>query len=222
MRNAPVRGHDGGPQDRIRVAVLGVLALLASAAGWAEQGETTGDVRLPALRAELLSMFDADQAAQQSVIHAGDDKQAAAEQLRELNARHLQRLKAIIGEHGWPGTDLVGEDGAHAAWLLVQHMDADPAFQERCLELLKVAVKGGRASGKDLAYLTDRVRVAQGQPQTYGTQFRQDGEFTVLAPVEDPEGLDRRRAELGLPTMDEYYRMMRETYPGIRLKEGMQ
>lgn len=28
------------------------------------------------------------------------------------------RLRAIVGRHGWPGHRLVGEAGAHAAWLL--------------------------------------------------------------------------------------------------------
>jgi hypothetical protein len=41
---------------------------------------------------------------------------------------------------------LVGEDGAHAAWLLAQHADRDPAFQRRCLDLLTQAVAGREAS----------------------------------------------------------------------------
>lgn len=170
----------------------------------------------PALRKELLAMFEADQAAQQRMIHGDGD--AAGAEMAALNARHLEQLKAIIDKHGWPTHELVGEDGAHAAWLLVQHMDADPDFQERCLALLESAVARGQASAKDLAYLADRVRVARGKLQVYGTQFRQEDGYTVLAPVENPESLDERRRSVGLPSMDEYYEMMKGTYPDIKMK----
>lgn len=51
----------------------------------------------------------------------------------------------------------------------------------------------------------DRVLVGEGKPQRFGTQFApaRDG---VLAPqpVEAPEGLDARRAAVGLKPMAEY------------------
>src|SRR5205085_1172028 len=76
------------------------------------------------------------------------------------------------GGRGWPGKSLVGVDGANAAWLLVQHADQGRAFQKRCLPLLEAAVKKGEATGVQLAYLSDRVRVGAGEKQVYGTQFR--------------------------------------------------
>src|SRR5437764_14843059 len=81
-------------------------------------------------------------------------------------------LREVVTRFGWPGRTLVGDDGAHAAWLLAQHADRDRPFQKRCLGLLQKAVKSGEASGRDLAYLTDRVLVAEGKKQLYGTQFR--------------------------------------------------
>jgi hypothetical protein len=53
-----------------------------------------------------------------------------------VDADNLAWLKEVVAEVGWPGQSMVGEDGAHAAWLLAQHADQDPAFQRRCLELL--------------------------------------------------------------------------------------
>ena len=114
-------------------------------------------------------------------------------------------LKATIAERGWPGSSRVGAKGAHDAWLLAQHADRDPAFQREVLALMEAAVAQGEASGSDLAYLTDRVRLAAGEPQVYGTQVSVDdgGEPTPIN-LGDPGGVDERRAAVGLPPLDEY------------------
>ena len=116
----------------------------------------------------------------------------------DFNARQT-RLAEIFDEHGWPGWQLVGEDGSTAAWLIVQHADLDVEFQRRGLGLLEEAVAAGDASPGDLAYLVDRVRVADGQPQVYGTQWTPDaaGEWQPRTPIEDEANVDARRAEAG-------------------------
>ncbi|MEC4018188.1 DUF6624 domain-containing protein [Streptomyces sp. H27-D2] len=83
-------------------------------------------------------------------------------------------LKRITAEWGWPGRTLVGAEAAEAAWLLVQHADGDPDFQAHALDLLDDAVYLGEAEPRHFAHLTDRTRIAQGQPQLYGTQYRND------------------------------------------------
>ena len=63
----------------------------------------------------------------------------------------------------------------------------------------------GSVSGSQLAALTDRVRLAQGQPQLYGTQLGAEmGQQIALAPIEDEQNVDERRAELGLSTLAVY------------------
>src|SRR5439155_1758694 len=84
---------------------------------------------------------------------------------------------------------LAGEDGAEAAWLLAQHADRDPAFQRRCLDLLAEAAARGEASWMHVAYLTDRVLLAEGKPQEYGTQATgRDGRY-VARDLRDPDSL---------------------------------
>ncbi|RSM35021.1 hypothetical protein DMA12_46010 [Amycolatopsis balhimycina DSM 5908] len=58
--------------------------------------------------------------------------------------------------------------------------------------------------------LDDRIRSFEGQPQLYGTQFDWDenGELNPK-PMDDPELVDRRRAELGLPLMADAIARMR-------------
>src|SRR5678810_310675 len=161
------------------------------------------------LRHELLSMCEADQRVRQSF-----GRQMSAETITKIgatDAKHVSRMKTIVAQHGWPGRSLVGDDGSHAAWLLVQH--ADSAFMAQCLPLMERAVAAGEASRTDYVYLLDRVRMQQGKPQVYGTQFTlaADGQL-VLYPIEDAEHVDERRRAIGLPPMAELEKVMREVY----------
>ena len=123
----------------------------------------------------------------------------------EVDSRHLGRLKEIVDQYGWPGKSLVGEDGANAAWLLVQHATQDPKFMKHSRSLMKRAVEKGEASPKDYAYLLDRVRLQDGKPQLYGTQFVQDSKGRlVLQPLKDPEDVDERRRKVGLMPLAQY------------------
>ena len=56
-----------------------------------------------------------------------------------------------------------------------------------------------------LAYLYDRVQMYNKRPQRYGTQLYGgvDGGLKLWT-VEDPDNLDKRREELGLPPIREY------------------
>ena len=138
------------------------------------------------LRAELLRRVEKDQVARKALD---------ADAMREADGENLPWLKEVVAAHGWPGASLVGTDGAHAAWLLAQHADADPAFQRQCLGLIGAAVEAGEASLLEYAYLTDRVLLAEGRSQVYGTQVtRRDGAWVPRGPARPGAG---RRAPGG-------------------------
>lgn len=155
------------------------------------------------LRAELLRRMGKDQEARQA-----RDMDA----VHEVDGENLPRLRELIAARGWPGASLVGTDGAHAAWLLVQHMDADPAFQRQCLGLLTAAAEDGEAASTDLAYLTDRVLLAEGGQQVYGTQVHRQGGAWRPRNLGDPDGVDARRAAAGLGPLAGYLRRF-DAYP---------
>lgn len=164
-----------------------------------------------ALRQELLEMVKEDQAARKEFLKAPSDA-AIRRKLADIDHKNTARMKEIIDKHGWPGKDLVGDEGAHSAWLLIQHADRDRAFQKRCLTLLEQAVKARQASGVDLAYLTDRVLVGENKKQMFGTQFREkDGKMEPY-PIADEVNVDQRRKEVGLPSLAEYRKSMEEIY----------
>jgi enterochelin esterase-like enzyme len=158
------------------------------------------------LRNELIRMSKEDQLLLTSIEKAASpaELQKAASRLQAIQKKNTERVREIVGQYGWPGKSLVGKDGAQAAWLLVQHADASPDFQRECLELMKNAADKGEASLKHVAYLTDRVLVAEGKKQVYGTQFTNIQGESVPLPIEDEAGVNRRRKDVGLNTLEEY------------------
>ena len=125
----------------------------------------------------------------------------------EMQAVHEQNaaiLAGILETHGWPGMSLVGKDGSEAAWIVAQHAIGLPDFQRRCLVLIEEAAKRGEAPAWQPAYLGDRIRTFEGRPQIYGTQFDWDDQGLMSPlPIEDPDGVDARRATIGLPPLAE-------------------
>jgi hypothetical protein len=87
-------------------------------------------------------------------------------------------------------------------------------FQKDCLEKMKLSFKAGETSGKDLAYLVDRVAVAENKNQIYGTQFRYTDKCENMKPlpIEDEQHVDERRKSIGLKTMAEQQKDMQQTY----------
>jgi hypothetical protein len=187
-------------------------------------------VQSPELQAELLRRRSLDQTARNSWIEwtkrhgqsgAIDDANLDGDQRAELehinaaiksaDETNTAWLKQVVREQGWPGISKVGNDGAKAAWLLVQHADADPKFQRECLDLM-AAMAEDEVSKTQLAYLTDRVLLAEGKKQCYGTQFYSVRGKWLPRPLEDEAHVDERRSAVGLNALAEYVRQLEATY----------
>ncbi|ANP56923.1 hypothetical protein AVL59_32135 [Streptomyces griseochromogenes] len=164
-----------------------------------------------ALRQELLRRQKADQEARAiPVTHMNEADRAKLLSVEDDNTAWLH---GVLRERGWPGWSTVGRDGAAAAWLLAQHADRHPQVQARCADLLAAAVLHGDAEPSHLAYLEDRLAVARQQPQWFGTQFRAggDGGWEPF-PLQDPDGVDERRAVIGLEPLAKYAQRIADTY----------
>ena len=164
------------------------------------------------LHAELIRVAAEDQVGREDLANAAarNDTAIIFRFLREDSA-HTRRLKEIVASYGWPTAQLVGKDGVRAAWLILQH-SPDNAWQEAMLPTLERAALAGDISRADVSTLTDRVLVHNGKPQRYGNSFSIRNGRLVPDPIEDIEGLDARRAALGLLPMREYVQKMSEAY----------
>ena len=160
----------------------------------------------PALQIELMKMIARDQEARMAFIHAPDAAKSAAG--ASIDATNLARLKGIVAQLGFPTLAMVGREGVRAAWLLTQHADTDLAFQKRVLALIQAGASDEVQPG-DVAMLSDRIRVNEGKPQRFGSNFDKTMHAT---PIEDPEHVDERRAQVHLMPMADYSCEMREMY----------
>ncbi len=156
------------------------------------------------LRDELLFMEEEDLRVRAELAADGSLFDGYHPRMEEVHRRNAARLRAIIDAHGWPGHHLAGADGAKAAWLIAQHAIGEPPFQRMCLVLLQNAAAAGDVPAWQAAYLEDRIRVFEGKPQRYATQFEigEDG-WPTPCEIEEPEKLDERRQAVGLESLAE-------------------
>jgi hypothetical protein len=112
---------------------------------------------------------------------------------------NLNWLQDQVARNGWFDIRRYGAAADQAAWLMVQHADGAPAYQAYIAAVLEVKARAGETDPKNYAFLSDRVAVRAGQPQTYATQMEcVNGEWQK-PDVAEPESLDSRRAAIGLP-----------------------
>lgn len=123
---------------------------------------------------------------------------------------HQARMKEIFEEYGYPGYDLVGEEGEKSFFLMVQHSNHNPEFQKQVLKKMKIEVLNGNADPNHYGFLVDRVNINTGKPQVYGTQtsYRSDIGQAIPKPLVDSARVDERREEIGLPPLKEYLNQM--------------
>jgi len=157
-----------------------------------------------ALRETLIAMARRDLQVRQDLASDGSLFEGYHPQMQAVHETNAAALASIIDDHGWPASDVAGDDGAEAAWLIVQHAIGLPAFQRRCLMLLQAAAEAVTVPAWQPAMLLDRICIYEGKPQVYGTSFDWDehGEMSPR-PIDDPDKVDDRRAAIGLGSLAE-------------------
>jgi hypothetical protein len=156
------------------------------------------------LRGELLAMQAEDLRVRDELAREGTLGDGYEPRMERVHLDNAARLEAIVNEFGWPGRKLTGDDGAEAAWQILQHAIGRPDLMRSYLPLLEQAAGKGDIPVWQPAYILDRIRFFEGKPQVYGTQYDWDEQgFSQLWTVEDPDGVNERRQSVGLPPLAE-------------------
>ena len=163
------------------------------------------------------SLYVVDQQVQKDIINEKVDSVRRGLFQRQFATfkQHKPYLVAIVNEYGFPGYNQVGKETSNHFFILVQHCDDDPGFQQRVLSLMKPEVERNNADTKGYAYLTDRVLINSDKPQLYGTQVTYQNGRAVAGPVADVERLDKRRAAVGLEPIDSYLQKVTQMHQAM-------
>jgi hypothetical protein len=160
-----------------------------------------------ALRDQLEAMYASDQEAR----GAGTGHPTYTAKTAAVDLQLTAELKAIVGRHGWPVIAMVGMDASNDAMNLLVH-SPDHAWQLSLVPRLEKLAAEGKIDGSALATVVDKELVSEHKLQRYGTQFKVvDGAMAMFA-VEDPAGLDARRAMVFLMPIKAYEGMLSQTY----------
>jgi hypothetical protein len=160
-----------------------------------------------ALRDKLMKMDASDQEAR----GAGTGHPTYTAKTAGVDVQLTAEMKEIVARHGWPTIALVGVEASNDAMTILTH-SPDHAWQASLLPRLETLSAEGKIDGSTLATMLDKELVSEGKLQRYGTQFKfVDGKMAMYA-VEDPEGLDARRATVFLMPIKVYEGMLEQMY----------
>ena len=208
-----------GPSSSTQIVIHAPVALSERAAEAlqpvldAVSRERQRQVEEPALTdaERLVYMGRLDQIARRAA-QAMDVSSLSPEEIRAARTRALgvaalvdrenqAGLLAMAPSDRWFTVEDYGEEASRAAFLIVQHGDEE--LRRRFVPLLEPLVGTGRIDDANYAMMYDRLAVEEGRLQRYGSQFACKGQESEVAPMEDPDGVDARRAAMGMNSMTE-------------------
>jgi L-rhamnose mutarotase len=167
-------------------------------------GQTSGSNQ------KLSSIIDSLYVADQNTAKIRPSDSAAATFQRVIR-RNFPAVKRILDTYGYPNYTMVGQESSNHYFTLVQHSDFNQDFQQRVLKIMRQEVHNKNASGKQYAFLTDRIAITKGEPQVYGTQLLMSGNSKVK-PCIAPSKLNKRRKSVGLEPIEDYLKKSNELF----------
>ena len=172
------------------------------------------------LREELIKMASKQRELLLHVVDKDQTKQSDQEKLHKTYDENIAKLCQLIKTHGWPTSAVVDQDGVFATFHILKNAGAYE-LQRDLLPVIVAAIKKDPLQKREFAGLYDRLRVSAGMKQLFGTQAVSMGGFLVLYPIEDEGRLNARRAEYGLPSIDQYMNSLEGAYrkPVIKARQ---
>lgn len=122
-------------------------------------------------------------------------------QLCYMDSVSFENISKVIDIYGYPSKEIAGESSGIPFYIL---SFAPLSVKEKYINQFILAADRGFISWKSLAFFIDKLKVAKGEKQIYGTQgiYNEKYHF-MMHPVIDPENLNKRRAAVGLESLEE-------------------
>jgi hypothetical protein len=136
------------------------------------------------------------------------DKKITLEEMKIKNEEISKEFKDFVRDNGFPFKNIVSEEIYKASIALSLHLPI--ADLKDMFEMIN-NLDSDKFSLSDKAFFIDKIRIADGKPQLYGTQTRRSENNEIcLVEVEDEENLEKRRLGVGLESMSEYLKKFRK------------
>jgi len=121
---------------------------------------------------------------------------------KAINQANTEYIRNLLEQDVFPSKDVFSDKAYNAFFLVVQHSEDIDLMKQVADLILKADVR--QVNKAHYAYLTDRIRIFEGKPQLYGTQFKKEGGAVTFLDIEDIANIDSRRAEFGMEPFEEY------------------
>lgn len=116
---------------------------------------------------------------------------------------NLIKVSKILDTQGWPSKQKIGKRGTSTLFLVIQHANLET--QQKYLSMISKAMERNDLPKRQYAMFYDRLLLRLGKRQIYGTQLAMSKESKkpYVLPLDDVKNVDRRRANMGLNSMQE-------------------
>ena len=121
----------------------------------------------------------------------------------KVETQCLNTVISIIKKCGMPTLQEVNQHQLTTIWLVFQHTHHN--IRKEYFPLLEESAKNGNIKKSQIALTKDRILMFEGKPQIYGSQISQGCKTKwKLYRLQNPETVNKRRAEVGMKPMEEY------------------
>lgn len=137
-------------------------------------------------------------------VNPESEDQELIKEMKILDSTLLHKVTIFLNEYGWQSKREIGELANMGLFLAIQH--SSKAEMESFKEIVEKAYQEDKIEKSSYALYVDRLKVRNGLPQIYGTQYYYDEKLASLRfnEIEDFENVNKRRRKVGLPKIEKY------------------
>ncbi|WP_224491537.1 DUF6624 domain-containing protein [Robertkochia flava] len=176
------------------------------------------DCELSVMENELLTRYNKDQEIRNELIPVAMEYQKSgkgafkllklANRMERIDSDNQEYLEKLFTSCGWQ--DNLSRQAHNAIFMIIQHADLE--FMNTYIEEVRKKSELGLLDKDDYAIMLDRRLMYQGEAQLFGSQtFQGTDKKNYIWPISNPEQLPHRRDSVGLPNMEKYLAIAKDS-----------
>jgi hypothetical protein len=133
-----------------------------------------------------------------------DNRQGGSVANADIDKKNQQIVVSTIEKCGFPSVEKHGYKSVETVFLVIQH--AGKSLREKYFPQIKKSADQGDLQWSKVALMEDRMLMDKGEKQKFGSQVhkKNGSDKWALYPIEDPQNVNKRRAQVGLDPIEEY------------------